>query len=167
MMVDMYAKESSLTAGPEDRIDPAKYCYFDTDSYEAKEGIFAPEIFGGPRERMFGSPDDVSRELLTKFPVFFWRRGEIYRYHYLFPFEENFKSPCILALKHYKFADGELRKMQRIVAEGNYAGGSALYGKYVDKVPEDGKITFMTKDSRAFGEPKDLLVVSVMETFDE
>ena len=167
MMVDMYAEKSSLSATAEDRIDPGKYRYFDTDSYESREGIFAPEVFGGPRERMFGSRDDVSRELLTKYPVFFWKRGEIYRYHYLFPFEENFKSPCVLALKHYKFADGDLAKMQRIVSEGNYAGGSALYGKYVDKIPESGEITFMTAESKEFTAPSDLLEVSVMENLNE
>ena len=162
MMVDMYAEESDLkkTVGSADLIK--KYRFFDKNTYEISDGIFTKEIFGGPRTRMFGIADGTNRELLTKFPVFYWKRGEIYRYHYLFPFVENFKSPLVLALMHYKFTDGDYEKLQRIVKEGNYAANSKLYENYVNKLPEDGRISFMYPQSEEMKDPSDLMKIEIM-----
>ena len=165
MMVDMYAEESDLKNTKKKGDLLKRYRFFDTDSYERRTGDFYREIFGGPRTRVFGNSGLDNRELLTKYPVFYWRKGEIYRYHYVFPFEENFDSPLVLALKHYKFTEGDYEKMVRIVKEGNYAGGSNLYENYVEKLPEDGKISFKTDKSGEIKDDASLLEIDIMEKF--
>jgi len=162
MMVDMYAEESDLKKRNKSFDLVKEYRFFDNNTYEISDGIFTKEIFGGPRARVFGIADGTNRELLTKYPVFYWKKGEIYRYHYLFPFVDNFKSPLVLALMHYKFTNGDYEKLQRIVKEGNYAAGSKLYENYVNKLPEDGKISFKYPQSEEMKEPSDLMKIEIM-----
>lgn len=151
LMIDMYAQESDLLGSSDDEIY-SRYKYYDQDSYRMVMGEFAPLIAGGPRNRYFGIPENGVCECLTKFPLFYWRKGEIYAYHYACPFEDNFKADICVGLLHYKFLDGDMEKYRRITMDGNYAGGSFLYKHYLDEVNETGKISFMDKNSRQLGD---------------
>lgn len=162
-MIDMYAESSNLKQLPSEEDIFEKYCYFDTQTYYYKKHPLFKSIHGGPRERIFGKQDREPTELLTKYPIIYWEEGELYRYHYMFPFEKNFDSPCFLGLFHYKFLDGDYDKYSNIANEGNYAGGSKLYKKYLSKIGEEYNISFMDKQSQKYQSSLDLRKINIFK----
>jgi len=155
-MVDMYAMESDMLHKQESEDIFSRYCFFDKNTYQMKKGELAPVISGGPRERVFGKCEDGYTEVLTKYPVFFWKKGEIYRYHFACPFLENFRSPLCVWLLHYKFLDGDMEKYKQIVRDGNYAGGSVLYKRCVEQIGDSGMVSFMYDGSTEFRQSSDI-----------
>lgn len=158
-MIDMYAKSSDLKKAGNHRDIYNTYNLFDADGYYIKMGILGPRIHGGPRERYFGKA-----ALMTKYPLFYWRDGEINRYHYIFPTEENKESKCYLGLLHYKFIDGDYEKIKKIVEDGNYASGSSLYKTYLEGISEGGEISFCYEGTRKFCESSDLLEIEMFDS---
>ena len=158
-MIDMYARSSNLKDIDSHRDIYKTYNIFDTDGYIREKGILGTKIHGGPRERYFGE-----YALMTKYPLFYWRSGEINRYHYIFPGEDNQDERCYLGLLHYKFIDGDYEKIKKIVEDGNYARGSALYKTYLKGINEDGKISFCYKGSRNLNESRDLLEIEIFDS---
>ena len=162
VMVDMYNEESDLNATVIPSADDIyrEYNRFDSDSYRVSyNAFFAPVIEGGPRNRFFG--DDGNPELLTKYPLVYMRQGQIYGYHHIYPFEMSFESPCFLVLKHYKFVNGDMDKIKRIVREGNYADGSTLYKKYYEKLKETGKLSFVYEGTRVMENSEDIAFLNI------
>lgn len=127
MMLDMYPSRGSFTA--ENNVDPySEYCYFDKDTYIEQHCNEFDEIRGGFRKRMYRS-----NPLLTKYPVVFWKSGDIeLKSHYLFPYRENVGKPCYLVLRHYKFIPNDLEKYKAIARDGNFFNGSIQYKEYVN-----------------------------------
>lgn len=160
-MIDMYAEKSDLKKKNEKQDIYSHYKYFDTKSYSRENGTTQVNIFGGPRDRYFGRKEDKARELLTKYPVVYWNKGEIYRYHYMFPFFQNFKSPIFLGLFHYKFIDGDYDKYLNIVKEGNYAGGSGFYKRYIERLGNSDCISFLDEQSCEFRTSDDLNKINI------
>lgn len=159
-MLDMYANENDLEDRGENIDIESKYNLFDTDSYIMSDDFKGILVYGGPRERYFGK--EAPRELLTKYPIVFLGMGEIYCYHYVFPFEQNFDSEIKGVLRHYKFINGDIDKYKRIVKEGNYAGGSALYKKYLEKMKDTKEIDFVYEGTAKYHSSEDLKNISIM-----
>lgn len=162
-MIDMYAESSSLREKTDSVDIWSRYRFFDTSSYSKEKGITQINIFGGPRDRYFGKKEDATRELLTKYPLVFWEQGEIYRYHFMFPLNKNFSSPIFLGLLHYKFLDGDYDKYLKIVKDGNYAGGSEYYKRYIDRLGDCESISFMDDQTVEFTSSQDLKQISIYE----
>lgn len=147
LMVDMYPK----TLQWNNRIsfeEVYRRCrYFDSNTYYQKE---AEEVFllsGGPRKRMLGM-----EVWLTKYPLFQLKKNELLSNpHSIFPFQ-NRKTPCYLAVLHYKFLTlDDQRKMRTNARKGNYAGGSAEYKLYLQKLRESTQsYSFYYKDSEEY-----------------
>ncbi len=158
-MIDMYADSSNLKRSGNDRDIYETYNLFDIDSYCKKDGILGERIHGGPRERYFGKG-----ALMTKYPLFFWRTGDLNRYHYIFSVSTRKKSKCCLGLLHYKFIDGDYDKIKKIVEEGNYASGSSLYKAYLNGINANGEISFCYEGTKKLTVSSDLLEIDILES---
>jgi hypothetical protein len=96
------------------------------------------KIVGGPRERLFAEKGGMEM-LQNKYPLVYLKRGDVYRYHYVSPYRDNFPPCCTSALLHYKFIGGDWEKYIAIANNGNYANGSQLYKDIVRVVEERGQ----------------------------
>ena len=143
IMLDMYANKEYYKNGSFDKYYD-ECVFFDSDTYFIKNHSFCKIITGGPRDRIF----DV-KATLTKYPLFYFRKNDIFRSHFLVPCYKNFDAKYSLALKHYKFLPGEFTKYKKIAKDGNYFNGSIEYKKYIS-VLKNKNIDFMCKCSRKY-----------------
>lgn len=156
-MLDMYAKGNLFSGASKASDILTEFCYFDTDSYTQKNCMHYRKIVGGPRERLFANENSMEM-LQNKYALVFLKRGEIYRFHYVSPYKENFGLECTSALLHYKFIDGDYEKYVSIAKEGNYANGSRLYKDIVRVLEENaGDMTFYGERSAEYNNSYDLL----------
>ena len=136
IMLDMYAKEEYYEKGKMESY--YKECiYFDNNTYYMERHAFFDCITGGPRERIFNV-----KTSLTKYPLFYFQKKDVFRSHYLYPYYKNFDVESNLVLKHYKFLPGELEKYEKIAKDGNYYNGSIEYKNYL-KVIKKNRLNFM------------------------
>ena len=163
-MLDMYAKENYISDGEDEKvIDIEKeYCYFDSDSYYMDCRFWGYGIFGGPRTIYFSIGEGI--ELLTKYPLVYVKTGDIYGYHEVFPYYEDFNTVLIGALRHYKFLRGDYSKICDIVKRGNYANGSMLYKKYLDSISGNKTISFFYDGSEKFESSSDLSKINLFRS---
>lgn len=162
-MLDMYSKEELFQGAKDAAGIKEQNRYFDTDSYQQKYCLHYKKILGGPRERIFGNPKSVEM-LQNKYALVFYRRGDIYRYHYVSPYLDNFRTECNSALLHYKFVGGDYEKYVTIANNGNYANGSQLYKDIVRVVEENGqKISFFGDHSAEYQNSESLLLHPFIE----
>lgn len=162
-MLDMYAKENNLSDDSREGTNDIEneYCYFDSDSYYMSCRFWGYAILGGPRDRFF--ENKKVDELLTKYPLAYMKAGEIYGYHDIFPYKENFRTEMTGVLRHYKFLRGDFNKMKTIVKEKNYAGGSILYKKYLEAIADKKKISFFYDGSKKYRDSNDLNEISLFK----
>lgn len=132
MLIDMYAGGPMLHYSVQsDRPLHESFSLFDTDSYEERQVARMVSRKGGPRRRCLSTVDTDLDPELTKYPLFRLRRGEVMANpHHLYPYPENFQSPCYLGILHYKFLPGLMRRIDTAIAEGNYWDESAEYKAY-------------------------------------
>lgn len=137
-MLDMYSFHGLFSTGSEDTWY-LNNIYFDKDSYELKNWMHGLVIRGGPRKRIFGR--DMQ---LSKYPLFYFGQQDfIASSHYMIPNYPVKQTPVWLAIRHYKFTDEkDLEKVKEAVHKENYAGGSADYKVYMNKINEKGKLNF-------------------------
>ncbi|MDE7430767.1 MAG: glycosyltransferase family 2 protein [Lachnospiraceae bacterium] len=133
LMVDMYPREEKWdTDGTFEEVYPA--CnYFDHDTYVHQESEELYLMCGGPRGRKLGIT-----AWLTKYPLFRLEKNEfLCNPHVIYPYEKR-KTPCYLAVLHYKFLTrDDQRKMRKYARKGNYINNSAEYKLYVKKYQEN------------------------------
>lgn len=154
LQVEMYNK-LPLFSENGDEIDWESMCYFDCDSYESQNVPRCPWIVGGPRKRVLNT-----YSLLTKFPLFYLRRNDLnISMHYLYPYEDNFKSPCFLVLKHYEFINvNDYKKMNRIISQNLFASDSREYKEMA--VNLNSSVKFYHENSVRYNTSNDLLKIS-------
>lgn len=157
LQVEMYTKKA-LFSEKDDNIDWFGPWYFDVDSYEKQDMLKCPWILGGPRKRILHT-----YSLLTKFPLFFLREDDLnISMHYLYPYEKNFLSPCVLALKHYEFINHvDFQHWQRIISQGIFASGSREYKEMNQWL--NPLTTFYFSKSCAYHRSEDLLAISELK----
>lgn len=121
LMVDMYAHNDDLLLADnfEEAFKDAKY--FDSDTYYEKNTRYGIVMTGGIRKRVFDH-----EVWLTKYPLFHLREGELLlNAHLLYPIPKYEESPCILALRHYKFIlQEDIKKLKKYSKEENFNDGS-------------------------------------------
>lgn len=161
-MLDMYID------GKLSEIDNAKdwnfedYCYYDTNSYTMTKNLHYYKITGGPRQRVFKHDSKGTEMIQNKYPLVYISKGELYRYHYVFPFYNNFDMKCMAVLKHYKFMPGDLKKYEKIVKEGTYANGSQLYKDSLKMIKENKNLNFWNQESCKYYSSDDLLKIDLV-----
>lgn len=160
LQIDFYQK-GHLFEYEQDSIKWDECIYFDTDSYILQPSGRCRWYVGGPRKRVL---DTYS--LLTKCPLVYITEEDVnISSHYLYPYEKNFQSGCVLAICHFEFLNQADRlKLDSIVREGIYASGSKE-NKAMHRVIADmkGDISFWSKESEAYQRSRDLLKISAMD----
>lgn len=128
--------------------DPADfirdYCWFDGDSDEYLYDPLFNTVSGGMHARVFGKSPTR-----TKVPLVYSEAGRFATgSHTIFPLKENIQSQFGAILLHYKFLPNEKEKIKKIVEQGNYANGSALYKRYLQKIDDDAGFALLFEDSK-------------------
>lgn len=155
-MLDMYSDEVLFENKNSEAPIQERFCYFDADSYELRNCLHYKKVIGGPRQRIFASKDTMEM-LQNKYPLVYYKKGDIYRYHYVAPYLDNFSKKCTSALLHYKFLDGDYGKYKKIAQDGNYANGSRLYKEMLQKLENEVELTFYSRESIKYQNSNDLL----------
>jgi len=151
-MMDMYPKKNTMDGKRINILE--EYRYFDTDSYTKKIGTLGYQIYGGPRKRYFHASG--KGELLTKYPIVFWKAGDIYRYHFIFPTFSNFSQYKMIVLRHYKFLNTDIKKIETAISEQNYSNGSKFYKDYYSLISENNEWSFMYSGSKEYTDSNDI-----------
>lgn len=162
MLVDMYRDAPVLGSAPGGLPLAAAYPLFDGDGYE--ETLCKQRIsrHGGPRRRRLARPGGSPE--LTKYPLFHIRRGEVFdNPHHLYPYGENFASPCLAAVLHYKFHAGLAAKIGDAVAREQYFDGSAEYKHYARVLGAAPALGLAYPGSRRYRGPGDLVAAGLIE----
>lgn len=164
-MLDMYTKEEIVQM---DKVSEWKfddYKYFDSDSYKLSRNLHYQKVIGGPRARVIRSDNENGIEMIqNKYPLVYMTRGEIYRYHYVYPIYHNFDTECVSVLLHYKFLPGDLKKYEKIAEQGTYANGSQLYKDSLKAIQQNEHIKFWNSDSKEYTNSDSLLNIDIVKS---
>ncbi|MDR1360710.1 MAG: glycosyltransferase [Rickettsiales bacterium] len=133
------------------------YPYFDSDGYLERFLAHTPVRFGGPRKRLFDKP-----ALLTKIPLFLYKRGEQTGSHNFIPFFLNF-SDCYMGLLHFKYMPGALEKFRQFVDASIHWNGSEEYKAYCRGFSENPKLNFVYPGSIKFESSQSLVDAGIIE----
>jgi hypothetical protein len=158
-LLDMYP-EHNLYAQGESADCVEENRFFDSDSYYMSKDGRGYMLRGGPRKRVFETGLDYT-EPLSKYPLLFAKKEDLWSDHRPLPFYKNFNSECLSVLRHYKFMPGDYEKYCKIAAEGNYYNGSANYKIYT-KSGEN--ISFMYDNSIEYTDSKSLSRLRYLKT---
>jgi hypothetical protein len=159
MLVDMYQDGPLLETAyvPGQRLIEA-YPWFDAAGYD--ERVFREIVSrkGGPRQRVFGPASEQFRPEMTKYPLFKLSGRDVFANpHHVWPYEENFKSECMIGILHFKFLPDTLKRIDRAVSQENYWGGSIEYKCYKEILSKNPKLSLVGDVSRRYGSPASLL----------
>lgn len=165
VLLDMYSDGPVLSSTYQypQRLTEA-YPYFDASGY--KESKY-PQIIsrkGGPRQRAFGHVDPTFLPEMTKYPLFRLEDGETFANpHHIWPYPENFISPCYLGILHFKFLPNISAKIERNLQEANYWGGSLEYKCYDAVLRKNRQLSLMSNVSKRYEGPRSLIEESLIE----
>lgn len=125
LLLDMYPKDGLFHAynTPDEMLNDMAYFDSPADSIvdEAHVGMSVKK--GGPRYRVFGS-----KQMLTKCPLYKFGDAEVViDAHFQWPYEEVNRSPYLFALLHYKYISNDYEEYAARVRKGNFASGSQGY----------------------------------------
>ena len=156
-LVDMYGP-GPLAAAPapgEDGGDPARdFPFFDPGPCPERLILTRISRTGGPRARAFSSPAAPFAPELSKYPLVLVREGEVpCSPHYLYPWRENYRSPCLVGLLHFKFTAGFPARVAAALAERRYWRASHEYRLYAAALARDPALGLVFPGSRAYGGP--------------
>ncbi len=130
-LLDMYSEGPILLTGSDDDPLETSYPFFDSQGYSETLTMDLVSRIGGPRMRAFARNDPEFKPQLTKYPLFRLTAGEFMpNPHHIWPRAANFRSPCYIAILHYKFHGDVTGRVARAVARGNYWDGSREYKAY-------------------------------------
>jgi Glycosyl transferase family 2 len=161
MLVDMYGAVPLPAPAPPGALGE-RFPYFDGDSYSERLILSRISRTGGPRARAFSGAIPFRPEL-SKYPLFNIRAGEVFHSpHYLFPYRDNYLSPCFIALLHYKFTDGFIAKAQRAILEASYWQDSLEYRRYLERLASGG-VRLVYPGTREYHGPADLVRAGLIE----
>lgn len=166
MLVDMYANGPLLGAP----FDPAKplwksYPMFDSDGYVEHKFKEIISRKGGPRTRLIRPNRNNFNPEMSKYPLFKISAGEFMANpHHIYPYADNFISPCYLGILHFKFTPNFSRKMNIAIAEKTYWNGSEEYRAYRDLLKLSPELSFCYQGSATFVSARDLIENKIIET---
>lgn len=168
MLVDMYTRDSLLKSNYShgQRLIES-YPYFDTVGYKEEKYIQIISRKGGPRQRVFGDIDGSFRPEMTKYPMFKLDGHDIFANpHHIWPYEDNFQSPCYIGIIHFKFLPGIIKKIDTAINDNSYWGNSIEYRRYKDVLKENPKISLHGEISARYESSNDLLRFGIIEDID-
>lgn len=158
MLLDMYTDHEAYRNHLPVSDFADEYVYFDSDTYYEARDCRGEMIRGGPRPRVFQYGKGYDNPL-TKYPLIYAKREDVWGDHTPVPFKKNFGCPLISVLRHYKFMNGDMEKYREAVANGNYYDNSIEYRSYISA--ESG-LTFLCKQSEKYVTSESLLKIKGM-----
>jgi hypothetical protein len=161
MLLDLYPPGPVLKAG-----GPA-HTLFDGTGYRRRETNHLNSVRGGPRARALASAEFPLDPELTKYPLFRVAPGDVAANpHHLWPYRENYKSPCYLGILHHKFGGDLRRKVRRAIRDGNYWDDSFEYRAYRAAFAANPELSLEYEGSRTYRTPADLVECGLVEPVD-
>jgi hypothetical protein len=163
MLVDMYGAAPLVAPGGTGPL-AERFPYFDGDSYAERLVLGRISRTGGPRTRVFSTAAEALLPELSKYPLFHIRRGEVFHGpHCLYPYRDNYASPCLVGLLHYKFTEGFVAKARRAVRERSYWQESLEYRRYLLALEADRGLRLVYPGTRTYGGAADLVRAGLIE----
>lgn len=158
MLLDMYSEHKIYeNERPFDEME-SEYCYFDADTYYEARDFRGEMIRGGPRPRLFKYIEGYDNPL-TKYPLIYAEKEDVWGDHTPLPFYKNFQSPLLSVLRHYKFMQGDYEKYKLAASSQKYYGNSIEYKSYVGIKDE---ISFFYAGSKKYDTSKSLMQIQMM-----
>ncbi len=130
ILLDMYSDHEAYQSRLYESEFDKEYCYFDRDTYYMARDCRGEMVRGGPRKRVFKYENGYDNPL-TKYPLIFAGREDVWGDHTPVPFKKNFGSNLVTVLRHYKFICGDYEKYTEAARNGRYYGDSIEYRTYV------------------------------------
>lgn len=126
----------------------------DGSGYTIAREKFSLAVRGGPRTRLFGGENRLS-----KFPLLFADAATRYRggsIHGPLPLARNF-GPVAAALLHFKFSAASVEEFRTFVREGGHFGGSMFYRRITEHEGFGDDLVLSDEDSIPFTGSEDLV----------
>ena len=162
VMVDMYPNTDVLECVDKDQDTYERFSYFDIDTYYKISDYKYEAVYGGPRKRVFSSAENDFNCRLTKYPIFYYEKGDFQGCsHYQFPFKKNYSSEFSVALLHYKFFQSDIEKYKERAKSGNYSSGSLEYKAYASRIESNSPLIFYFEGSEKMRSSDDLRRLSI------
>ena len=167
-LVDMYADGPVLGSRYSRGENLVAACpYFDPDGYEENRFRELMSVKGGPRMRVFGRAAAKFRPELTKYPMFFLDHGEcVASPHYIWPLSENFASPRLVGVLHFKFLPDLSERIREAIARKSYWSDSLEYRCYLEIIDADPEVSLHDARSARYSSPHDLVSRGLVESID-
>lgn len=136
--------------------------YFDRDSYEDRDSDRCVLVVGGPRKRLL-----KTFSVLTKYPVFYFGVDDLFiSNHYLYPYKENFKSDCLIAILHYEFINQkDLDNVHKIAISGIYASNSKEYKVILKTVKDNDELFCIYPETIKYENSSSLTSIGNIKSF--
>lgn len=151
-LVDMYAEGNLFTVSCDYQEIPNQLCLFDSDSY-SEEGD--NRIFGGPRDRMFGT-----HNLLNKQCIFYFTPEMLYcDCHYMYLPGMRLRENMSYIIRHYKFLGTDRQVYGMRVCEKSFYNESIEYKLIMDKVDAGNCVSFVYDKSVTYENSESLRVL--------
>ena len=139
-LLDMYSKHGVFSEDCEYRDIPKSMPFFDRDSYFEKPPI---GMFGGPRYRVFGVENLVSKQA-----VFCFKPHMVYRScHDLLISDSDVREGCSYVIRHYKFLKRDWATYIERMKKQNYYNNSIEYKTIMKQIESQGRVSFAYENS--------------------
>ncbi len=170
MLLDMYPDGPLKQSATPDDSRLLDICpMFDGTGYVASEA--APQhrtktrvidYQGGPRQRLFSTPDEDFHPVLAKTALVKWDRWTVQTWsHGVYPVSRNF-GPVRGCLLHFKLMADLQQRAAAATASQNYYRGSYEQKRYRDGITENPEISFLYSGSRRYESSKTLVDAGLM-----
>ena len=171
IMLDMYSEKSVTATSYRPGESLLEACpYFDSGPYDVIRDAAFPtfRLLGGPRRRVFWSPDTpLHPPSVSKIPFLRWRRG--YRYdsaaHTMHPAPEQLAG-VTGALLHFKFLSDFHDKAKREATRGEHWGGAAEYKLYLQRLQVKPELSLFFAGSVRYRGSDQLVSLGLCRTLD-
>jgi hypothetical protein len=162
-LIDIYGP-GPIHATPLPGSDPlAAEWWFDTTSYEMIRSPYGDMLLGGPRARVFSTPDRQFTVNAQKFPFSRFDAATAYCWvHRPYPYHWNQGRP-MAALLHLKFTEDFPALVDRACIEKQHSGGSVEYRVYQAALRSRPDISFLGPCSARYEDPQSLVAAGLIE----
>lgn len=143
LLLELYPKHDLFVEEGENFIKD--YVWFDPDGDDYIYDRDSHVIYGGLHKRVFGSNWTLRNTFKLICPD---EKRFVISAHEMYPFYEGAAAVYGAIVLHYKFLPHDMEKIKSIIADGNYANGSAMYKTYYKTFTVDGVKNFWNEKSQ-------------------
>lgn len=158
-LVDMYAEQPLFTISCNHKEIPCLFNMFDKDSYYKEGGNL---IYGGPRHRIFGIDN-----LLSKQSIFLFKPETIYyNPHYLYARNMRIHDGFCYVLRHYKFLEKDRSQYEARIKDKSFYKNSIEYKTIMKQLESSHDASFKYAGSAMYNNSESLRVLPFLTWVD-